>query len=139
MRFIIMLLLPMFVFGAHLNWMGDTDLSLKYSKSQNKPVLLFVYSKSCQYCSMFVQRTKGSKKLSSALDRFVLVTVKKGAFQIAGVPFETEVTPSFYLYGSNGVLLTAPIHGYVEMYEFADYLNNIADLYSKHGNREKAK
>lgn len=139
MKIFIFIFLPMLVFGGNLNWMNSTELSLKYSKIENKPVLLFVYSESCKYCSMFVNRSKQSKKLSTALNRFVLVGVKKGAFEINGVGFETEVTPSFYLYGSNGVLLTAPIHGYVEIYEFANYLNNIADLHLKYGNRERAK
>lgn len=125
------------LFAEPINWGDDIEASLETSRTSKHPVLLFVYSSSCQYCGNYLEELARYEPYAKTTNRFVLVAQPKGSFTIAGKRFSTDITPSYYIYDEDGTLLGKPIHGYVEPHEFARYLNKIADMYSKYGKRSK--
>ena len=93
---------------------GEYDSALKAAKSQNKPLLLYFFSKSCGYCTLMDKSTLADGDVRAMLQRdfvFLRVDVDRSGdlsafYRIMGTP------SSWFLDASGKRILEAP--GYIQ-------------------------
>jgi len=101
MRFLIILLLPLFIFGADFDWIDSLDLAKKLAKKENKLIMVMISQKGCAACEYMDEVAFEDENLVEFIESFYvpvkidLKDAKKNGFKAFG-------TPTFYFLDYNG-------------------------------------
>ncbi len=92
----------------------DYDSALKAAKGQNKPLLLYFYSKTCYYCSLMDKETLADRDISATLKRdFVFLRIDVDKSEDLSKLYRVTGTPSSWFLDTTGKrILEAP--GYIQ-------------------------
>ena len=109
----------------------EYDSALKAAKGENKPLLLYFFSKTCYYCSLMDKDTLSNLEVASMLKRdfvFVRIDTDKSTdlarlYRITGTP------SSWFLEASGKRILEAP--GYIEGPLYKRLLEYVKDKHYK--------
>jgi thioredoxin-related protein len=92
----------------------DYDSALKAAKRDNKPVLLYFYSRSCYYCRLMDGNTLADKEIDAMLKKdFVYLRIDVDRSTDLGRLYRITGTPSSWFLESSGTRIGV-IPGYVE-------------------------
>ncbi len=92
----------------------DYDGALKAAKRDNKPVLLYFYSRSCGYCRLMDGKTLADKEIDAMLKKdFVYLRIDVDKSEDLGRLYRISGTPSSWFLESSGKRI-GEIPGYVD-------------------------
>ncbi len=84
-----------FVLFASAAFSQDYNSALKTAKRENKPLLLYFFSKSCYYCTLMDAKTLAEKEIAATLKKdFVFLRVDVDKSQDLGRLYRVTGTPS---------------------------------------------
>ena len=119
--FTIVLLLVASVASAAFS--QDYNSALKTAKSENKPLLLYFFSKSCYYCTLMDGKTLSDKEVVAVLKKdFVFLRVDVDKSEDLGRLYHVSGTPSSWFLESSGKRV-GEIPGYVETQDYKHILD----------------
>lgn len=103
----------------------DYESALKTAKNQNKPLLLYFYSKTCYYCGLMDKNTLADRDISATVKRdfvFLRIDVDRSIdlsrlYRITGTP------SSWFLEATGKRLFEAP--GYIQKSDYAAILDYV--------------
>ncbi len=125
---IALLLLSSFAFAASSE---DYTNALKAAKKENKPLLLYFFSRSCYYCTLMDSKTLADKEVAAVLKRdFVFLRVDADKSDDLGRLYRISGTPSSWFLESSGKRV-GEIPGYVKS---GDYKAILAYMKGNHYN-----
>jgi thioredoxin-related protein len=103
----------------------DYDNALKAAKRENKPVLLYFFSKTCYYCTLMDKDTLADGQVNATLKRdFVFLRVDTDKSEDLSKLYRITGTPSSWFLDSGGKrILEAP--GYIQKPLYAKLLEYI--------------
>ena len=109
----------------------DYDGALKTAKHENKPVLLYFFSKSCGYCTMMDKETLADKDIGSLLKKdFVFVRVDTDKSSDLAALYRINGTPSSWFLDPAGKrILQAP--GYIGKDDYRTLLGYVRGKHYK--------
>ncbi len=106
----------------------DYNTALKTAKRENKPLLLYFYSKSCGYCTMMDGKTLVDKEIAAMLKNdFVFLRVDADKSEDLTRLYRISGTPSSWFIEASGKRV-GEIPGYIET---RDYKNILAYMKGK--------
>jgi thioredoxin-related protein len=103
----------------------DYEGALRTAKNQNKPLLLYFYSKTCYYCGLMDKKTLADKNVSAAVNRdfvFLRIDVDR-SIDLARLYRITGTPSSWFLESTGKRLFEAP--GYIEKSEYTAILDYV--------------
>ncbi|WP_281950663.1 thioredoxin fold domain-containing protein [Nitrosophilus kaiyonis] len=100
MRFFILLLLPLFIFGADFDWVDSLDKAKKLAKKENKLIMVMVSQKGCEACEYMDEVTFEDEKLIEFIENFY-IPVKIDIKDAKKYGFKAFGTPTFYFLDKN--------------------------------------
>jgi thioredoxin-related protein len=111
---------------------SEYDTALKSAKKENKPLLLYFFSKSCGYCTLMDKNTLADKDIAAKLKRdFVYLRVDADGSGDLSRLYRIEGTPSSWFVDSAGKrLFQAP--GYIEKTLYVKLLEYVKGKYYDH-------
>ncbi len=133
----------LFGFGTAIDWMSNLGDAKDMAKQERKPIMLFIHSTACFYCTVFEEKVFPDKGLQKHLRKnFVLLALDgstdadafEGQDGQAPPRYITSVTPAFFFLGPDeeylGARGTKPmvIYGYWSIEELKEWSD---DAYKK--------
>src|SRR5208283_3448177 len=92
----------------------DYDSALKTAKKENKPLLLYFFSKSCYYCTLMDNKTLADKGIAATLKKdFVFLRVDVDKSEDLGRLYRISGTPSSWFLAPSGKRV-GQLPGYIE-------------------------
>jgi thioredoxin-related protein len=111
-----------FVLLASAAFSQDYNSALKTAKKENKPLLLYFFSKSCYYCTLMGGKTLADKEIAAILKKdFVFLRVDVDKSDDLGRLYRISGTPSSWFLESSGKRV-GEIPGYVETQDYKHIL-----------------
>jgi len=110
----------------------DYEGALKAAKRDNKPVLLYFFSRSCYYCRLMDGKTLASKEIDAMLKKdFVYLRIDVDKSTDLGRLYHISGTPSSWFLESSGKRI-GEIPGYVEAKNYGYILQYVkGKIYNK--------
>jgi thioredoxin-related protein len=103
----------------------DYNSALKTAKKENKPLLLYFFSRSCYYCTLMDSNTLADKEIAAILKKnFVFLRVDVDKSEDLGRLYRIRGTPSSWFLESSGKRV-GEIPGYVEMGDYKHILDYV--------------
>ncbi len=107
-----------FVLFASAAFSQDYDSALKTAKKENKPLLLYFFSKSCYYCTLMDSKTLADKEITAVLKKdFIFLRVDVDKSDDLSRLYRISGTPSSWFIESSGKPL-GQIPGYIETRDY---------------------
>lgn len=107
----------------------DYNSALKTAKKENKPLLLYFFSKSCYYCTLMDGKTLADKEIAAVLKKdFVFLRVDVDKSEDLGRLYRVSGTPSSWFLESSG----KPVGGMPGYVEPGDYKNILDYVKGRH-------
>jgi thioredoxin-related protein len=112
-----------FVLLASAAFSQDYNSALKTAKKENKPLLLYFFSKSCYYCTLMDNKTLADKGVAATLNKdFVFLRVDVDKSEDLGRLYHVSGTPSSWFLESSGKRV-GQIPGYIETGDYKRILD----------------
>jgi thioredoxin-related protein len=126
----LILLLASLLFSSHL-FAIDYNEALKSAKKENRPVLVYFFSRTCRYCNMMDRDTLGDKEIDDILKKnFVYTRVEVEKSQdIARLYGVNGFPTSWFLEASGKRIFEAP--GFIQKVLFKKVLEYVKGGYYK--------
>jgi len=117
------------VFIAPYGRASDYDNALKAAKGENKPVLLYFFSKTCYYCSLMDKNTLADSDVNATLKKdFVFLRIDSDKAGDLSTLYRIEGTPTSWFLDSTGKrILEAP--GYIQKPTYKKVLEFVRSKY----------
>ncbi len=115
--------------GGPIHWLTDISEAAKATRSQNRPLVLFVTMKGCTYCTRMKQQTYSDAEVASHISSsYVAAQIDGRKNQRLARKIGVRVFPTTAIVSSEGKVLEV-IHGFVDS---KDLLQRLADAQQKH-------
>ncbi len=103
----------------------DYNSALKTAQKENKPLVLYFFSKSCYYCTLMDSKTLADKEIAAILKKdFVFLRVDVDKSEDLGRLYRISGTPSSWFLDSSGKRVGG-IPGYVEARDYKHILDYV--------------
>lgn len=108
--FLFMTLNSLFAYGTAIHWESNLNHAKELAKKNKKPIMLFIHSTACFYCTVLEEKVFPDKSLQEKIQKeFILVALDastdadafEGQDGQAPARFITSVTPAFFFMGPN--------------------------------------
>lgn len=106
-KIVFVLLLLVGISKAEINWI-DYNKAFEMAKTENKLVMIYIYSPACHYCDLMEFKVFDSKRVEDILNnKFVAVKLRKCSKE--GMEIRKKYgftgTPMFYFFKSDGTFI----------------------------------
>ncbi|MBL0708887.1 MAG: thioredoxin family protein [Sulfurimonas sp.] len=152
--FTILTVSHLFGFGTAINWMTTLEDAKEAAKHEKKPIMLFIHSTACFYCTVLEEKVFPDKGLQEYLKKnFILLALDgstdadafEGQDGQAPPRYITSVTPAFFFIGPDeeklGARGTKPmvIYGYWTIEELKEWSDDALKKFKKNYGEKYAK
>jgi len=110
--------------ASNVNWLSNMDVAIEKATETQTPILVFVYSDTCHYCSQSIEVFKDEriKNILSRKDKLTIVAVNKNNKKdIAKYQLNTQLYPTYFILSSSGERISEPFKGFMD----AEILNEM--------------
>ena len=157
MRLIFVILLfvsSLFGYGTAIKWMSTLEDAKEIAQVEKKPILLFIHSTACFYCTVLEEKVFPDKELQAHLKKdFVLLALDgstdadafEGQDGQAPPRYITSVTPAFFFIGPDEEKLGGRgtkhmvIYGYWTIEELKEWSDDAIKKFQRYYGEKYAK
>ncbi len=83
MKILALLAVAISVFGCEIAWQNSLDSAKKLSSSSKKPIMVFVASQTCPYCTMMLETTFEDESVCKEINKnFIPLVAMDGGAQV---------------------------------------------------------
>ena len=87
-------------------WAPSLETGLETAQSEDKPVLVYVWSEDCSHCKEFAAELEDDERLQSSIDAFVPVAMEWENAQQIRSQYPIRGTPTFVVLTDDGTEVT---------------------------------
>ena len=124
MRYIVLLLMALTLFGSQINWQEDYESALKAAHKTHKPIYVFISAGECPWCAKFEKYTLSDPSIIKTLNTHYIPLHLVRDFDTIPAKFKQRPVPRHYFLRSNGAIGWEDI-GYVERDLFLSELQTV--------------
>jgi len=108
-------------------WEPLSERHLSMSKTQNKPIAVYLYKAGCPHCQHFQQTTLQNKRVQNLFhNRFIATSLNVGEIKS---PFAFTITPTIVFIDSMGRVIADSVEGDVTPSMLTPYLEALVNAY----------
>ena len=120
--------------ASNSKWLSSMDKAIEKAKKTQTPILVFVYSDSCHYCSKSIDIFKDDriKNILSQKDKLTIVAVNKNNKRdINKYQLNTQLFPTYFILSSSGKRISEPIKGFMDAEMLSEMLVSLVNWYQE--------
>jgi len=150
----ITMITSLFGYGTAIDWMSRLETAKEIAKVEKKPILLFIHSTACFYCTVLEKKVFPDKELQKQLKKdFILLALDGSTDADALLDSEgqappryiTSITPAFFFIGPDEEKLAARgtkhmvIYGFWTIEELKEWAQDAKKRFDKYYGKKYAK
>lgn len=136
----------LFAYGTAIDWMANLGDAKELAKRDKKPIMLFIHSTACFYCTVLENKVFPDKSLQEKAQKdFMLIALDastdadafEGQEGQAPDRFITSVTPAFFFMGPDEEMLGSGgkkhmvIYGYWSIEDLKEWMDDAMRRFNK--------
>ena len=121
---LLLLLVPLFLLGAGIQWEKDFDTAWKKARKEHKVLMVFYESYHCSWCKKMLATTLKDPKVVRRLKDMVAVRVFKEDGNFPKQIF-SKYTPTTFFLSADLKNIIRPVLGYQNSEYFLSYLDDV--------------
>ncbi|MEA3492741.1 MAG: DUF255 domain-containing protein [Campylobacterota bacterium] len=108
--------------AGQLHWEKNLQTAFHKAKTESRPLMVMVESKSCRWCVKMKKRTLEDSSISKRLEKFVLVKIDRDEVSSPDIPYAKYV-PTIYFMTPNKKILER-VTGYFNVGDFNSWIDD---------------
>jgi len=133
-KLVLIILVSLTLYAKDTNWTNSIEAAIKRAQTTKTPIMVFVYSDTCHYCSKSIKdfQEPNLNNIINDENKITMVAVNKNDLnQLNKYQLQVNMYPTYFLLSSGGRKISEPIKGYIDVDNMKLILNKLIKWYKK--------